>query len=135
MIVGRHALVETSFGVATIDLEADELVSLEPGDPLPRPTVEGVQLPLLVTADALGSRIVAIVNRKPPLLVSDDGGTSWRESGGGLPAGRALAIAADHPDLILYASATRVFVSEDGGRFWRSLEPELEGIEAVAWED
>jgi hypothetical protein len=135
VIVGRRALVETSFGIASIDLESDELVSLEPGEPLPRPTVEGVRLPLLVTADALGSRIVAIVDRKPPLLVSDDGGASWRESGGGLPAGRALAIADDHPDLILYASATRVFVSEDGGRFWRSLEPELEGIEAVAWED
>jgi hypothetical protein len=134
VIAGRLALVETSFGIATIDLEADELMSLEPGGPLPRPAVE-LELPLLVAADALGSRIVAILDRKPPLLVSDDGGTSWRESGGGLPAGRAIAIADDHPDLILYASPTRVFVSEDGGRFWRSLEPELEGIEAVAWRD
>ena len=134
MIEGRRALAETSFGIATIDLDDDELVSLEPGEPLPRPSVEGLSLPLLVAADALGSRIVAVVGRKPPLLVSDDGGATWREAGGGLPPGRAVAIAGDHPDLVLFASETRVFVSADGGRFWRSLRPELEGIEAVAWE-
>lgn len=134
MIVGRRALAETSFGIATIDLETDELVSLEPGDPLPRTTVPGLALPLLVAADTLGPRIVAVVDRKPPLLVSDDAGTTWREAGGGLPAGRTVAIARDHPDLVLYASETRVYVSEDGGRFWRALEAELEDIEAVAWE-
>lgn len=134
MIESRRALAETSFGVATIDLETDELVSLEPGVALPRPSVEGITLPLLVAADTLGSRVVALVERKPPLLVSDDSGATWREAGGGLPAGAAIAIARDHPDLVLYASRTRVFVSTDGGRFWRALEPELEGIEAVAWE-
>jgi photosystem II stability/assembly factor-like uncharacterized protein len=135
VIVGRRALVETSFGIATIDLETDELVSLELGDPLPRTSVAGLALPLLVAADTLGSRVVAVVDRKPPLLVSDDGGTTWREAGGGLPGGKAVAIARDHPDLVLYASESRVFVSEDGGRFWRSLEAELEDVRAVAWDD
>ena len=135
MIAGRRALVETSFGIVTVDLETEEVVGLEPGEPLSRPVVDGLALPLLVTADALGSRVVAIVDRKPPLLVSDDSGATWRESGGGLPPGRAIAIAPDHPDLVLYASETRLFLSQDGGRFWRSLEPELEGVEAAAWEE
>jgi hypothetical protein len=135
VITGRRALAETSFGIATIDLEADELVSLEPGPALPRTGVEGLALPLLVAADTLGPRIVAVVDRKPPLLVSDDGGETWRETGGGLPPGTSVAVARDHPDLVLYASETRVYLSVDGGRFWRSLEPELEGIEAVGWEE
>jgi hypothetical protein len=44
----------------------------------------------------------------------------------------ALAISADHPDDLVYASRARVFVSRDGGRFWSALPPELEGITAVA---
>ena len=82
-----------------------------------------------------GSRVVAVVDRRPPLVVSDDAGSTWREAGSGLPAGRAVAISRAHPDLVLFASATRLYVSEDGARFWRSLTPELEGIAAVAWEE
>jgi hypothetical protein len=52
---------------------------------------------------------------------------------GGLPPGRALAIAQDDPDLILYAARNRLFVSRDGGRFWHALAPELPEIRAVAW--
>jgi len=135
VITGRRALAETSFGIATIDLDDDELVSLEPGDPLVQPAVEGLSLPRLVAADAFGARIVAVVDTRPPLLVSDDAGATWREAGGGLPPGRAVAISRDHPDLVLFASETRVFVSSDGGRFWRSLTPELEAIVAVAWDE
>jgi hypothetical protein len=135
VIAGRRALAETSFGIATIDLDDDELVSLEPGDPLVQPAVEGLSLPRLVAADAFGARIVAVVDTRPPLLVSDDAGATWREAGGGLPPGRAVAISRDHPDLVLFASETRVFVSSDGGRFWRSLTPELEAIVAVAWDE
>lgn len=130
----RYVLAETAFGIATVEAGTGELVSLEPGPSLPRTTVEGLGLPRLVAADASGARIVAAVDRKPPLVVSDDAGTTWREAGGGLPPGRAVAISAAHPDLVVYASATRLFVSEDGGRFWRALAPELEEIEAVAWE-
>lgn len=135
MIAGRRALAETSFGIATIDLDDDELVSLEPGDPLVQPAVEGLSLPRLVAADAFGARVVAVVDTRPPLLVSDDAGATWREAGGGLPPGRAVAISRDHPDLVLFASETRVFVSSDGGRFWHSLTPELEAIVAVAWDE
>jgi len=73
------------------------------------------------------------VARRPPLVVSDDAGQTWREAGGGLPAGTAIAIDADDPDLLLYASEARLFLSEDGGRFWRALEPELIGITALAF--
>ena len=73
--------------------------------------------------------------RPEPLAVSDDAGTTWREAGGGLPPEREVAISAAHPDLVVYASATRLSVSADGGRFWRALEPELDGIAAVAWDD
>jgi hypothetical protein len=130
-----RVLVETAFGIATVDVEEDELVSLEPGEPLARPVVEGLTLPRLVAADAHGSRIVAVLDLKPPLVVSDDAGATWREAGGGLPPGRDVAIASQHPDFVLYASETRVFVSRDGGRFWQALQPELEGIGAVAWEE
>jgi hypothetical protein len=130
-----RALVETAFGIATIDVDEDELVSLEPGEPLVPPSVEGLGLPRLVAADAHGSRVVAVLDLKPPLAVSDDAGTTWREAGGGLPPGRAVAISRAHPDLVLYASETRVFVSRDGGRFWHGLQPELAGISAAVWED
>jgi hypothetical protein len=46
-----------------------------------------------------------------------------------------VAISPDHPDRMLYGSESRLFVSDDGGRFWRSLALELEGITAVAWVD
>lgn len=131
----RYVLAETAFGIATVEVESGELLSLEPGPALPRPVVEGIALPRLVTADAHGSRIVAVVDRKPPLVVSDDAGATWREAGGGLPPGRAVAISAVHPDHVVFGSATRLFVSEDGARFWRALSPELEEISAVAWED
>lgn len=135
MSTERYVLAETAFGIATVEAETGELVALDPGAPLPRTVIEGIGLPRLVAADAHGARIVAVVDRKPPLVVSDDAGTTWREAGGGLPPGRAIAISAAHPDLVVYASATRLFVSTDGGRFWRALEPELDGIAAVAWDD
>jgi hypothetical protein len=135
MIAGQRVLAETPYGIATVDLDGDEVVELEPGDPLARPLVEGLSLPRLVAADAVGARIVAVVDTRPPLLVSDDVGTTWHEAGGGLPPGRAVAISREHPDLVVFASETRLHVSDDGGRFWRVLAPELDGISAVAWDD
>ena len=79
--------------------------------------------------------MVAVLNRRPPLAISHDAGVTWREAGGGLPAGRAAAIAADNPDRIAFAAASRVYVSTDGGRFWRALEPEFDEIVRVAWLD
>lgn len=125
------ALVGTSFGVFELDLDE------ETAEPTPELMVEPsrheVVLPLLVAADAVGARVVAVVARRPPLVLSDDAGSTWREIGGGLPAGRAVALDPDQPDRILFASESRVFLSEDGGRFWRSLAPELIGITAVAF--
>jgi len=123
------ALVGTSFGVFQLDLDE------ETAEPAPDCELSGTQpdvsLPLLVAADAAGSRIVAVVARRPPLVLSDDAGITWREIGGGLPAGRAVALDPDRPDRILFGSESRVYVSEDGGRFWRVLELELIGITAL----
>lgn len=130
----RHVLAETAFGIATVDADTGELVALEAGEPLPRPSVEGLGLPRLVAADVHGSRVVAALDLRPPLAVSDDAGVTWREAGAGMPPVVAVAIAHDHPDVVAAVTATRVYVSHDGGRFWRSLPMELEGIVAVAWD-
>jgi hypothetical protein len=44
-----------------------------------------------------------------------------------------VAIDEDNPDRVVYAARNRLYVSEDGGRFWRALAPELPAIEAVAF--
>jgi hypothetical protein len=121
----------TADGVFVVDLEQDELVDVE-ADAVEaeRPHVE---LPRVVAAAASGSTVVAVVDRRPPLAVSHDAGRTWHESGGGLPAGVAVAIDEDNPDRIVYAARNRLYVSEDGGRFWRSLAPELPAIESVAF--
>ena len=77
--------------------------------------------------------MVALVDRRPPLLVSQDGGGTWTEAGGGLPPGFDVSVDPDDPDRVLYAARNRIYLSETGGRFWRSLEPELPDVEAVAW--
>jgi hypothetical protein len=126
-------LVETRLGIATVDVEAGELLELEPGPPLAHPAVDGIDLPLLVAADAHGSTVVAVVDRRPPLVVSNDGGLTWREAGAGLGRGVAVAISPEHPDLVAFATAERIHVSRDGGRFWTALEVELPSITAVGF--
>ena len=64
-------------------------------------------------------------------LVSNDAGRTWREAGGGLPPGRAIAIAEDDPDHVVYAARNRLYVSRNGGVFWPALTVELPEIEAV----
>ena len=58
---------------------------------------------------------------------------TWREAGGGLPKGTAVAIDEDNPDRMLYAARNRLFISKDGGRFWLALTLELPEIRAVAF--
>jgi hypothetical protein len=126
------ARVRTADGVAIVDLDDESLVALDPTagfEARPEPAVE---LPLVVTAAAAGSTVVAVVDTKPPIVVSHDAGVTWRESGRGLPAGRAVAISDDDPDLVVYATRNRLYLSRDGGRFWRGLALELPEIEAVA---
>ena len=78
--------------------------------------------------------MIAVVDRRPPLAVSNDAGRTWRESGGGLPPGRGVAIADDDPDFVVYAARNRLYLSTDGGRFWRALAPELPALAAVTLE-
>jgi hypothetical protein len=127
------ALVECALGVATIDLDEEELVELGEGG-LPAGTLE-LSLPLVVAADRVGARIVAVLDRRPPLVLSDDAGATWHETGGGLPPGRDVAISPDHPDTVLYASVGRLYLSRDGGRFWEALAVELPEISRVSWPD
>ena len=124
-----RALVRTVDGVFEVDLEEELVLGLVDA-PVEPERVE-VSLPLVVAAARSGSTVIAIVDRRPPLAISNDAGRTWREAGGGLPPGRALAIAEDDPDYVLYAARNRLHLSEDGGRFWRSLAPELPEIEAV----
>src|SRR5206468_11683537 len=92
-----------------------------------------VELPRVVASAASGATLVAVVDRRPPLAISNDAGRTWREAGGGLPPGFAVAIDDDNPDLMLFAARNRLYLSENGGIFWRALVPELPEIEAVAF--
>ena len=125
-----RGLVATVDGVFEVDLE-EEVVLGSSEAHVERPALE-LPLPRVVAAAASGSTVIAVVDRRPPLAVSNDSGRTWREAGGGLPAGRAIALADDNPDYALYAARNRLYLSEDGGRFWRSLAPELPAIEALA---
>jgi len=125
--------VETGEGVYTIDAETEQVVDFVAGAELSETPQPRVELPLLVASAREGSTVVAVLDRRPPLVVSHDAGSSWREAGGGLPPGRAVAIAEGNPDRMLYATEHRVYVSQDGGRFWRALEPELPEIKRVGW--
>jgi len=125
-----RALVRTVDGVFEVDLDEEEVLGLI--DAPVEPSRVEVSLPLVVAAASSGSTVIAIVDRRPPLAISNDAGRTWREAGGGLPTGRALAIAEDDPDYVLYAGRNRLHLSENGGLFWRSLAVELPEIEAVA---
>jgi hypothetical protein len=124
-----QARVATAFGAALVDLETGDVELVD--EDAPTAGAAEVSLPLLIAADRVGARVAAVVNRRPPLMLSDDTGLTWREAGGGLPAGTAVAIHRDEPDRLLFASESRLFLSEDGGWFWRVLELELIGITAV----
>jgi hypothetical protein len=82
--------------------------------------------------DASGSTVVLLLDRRPPLMVSHDSGSTWSERGSGLPPGKAVALG-ESPDDVLYAGRNRVYVSRDGGVFWRAVAVELPEIRDVAW--
>ena len=122
------AAVRTAAGTYLVDLVEEEVIGeTEPFEP----ARVDVTLPRVVGAAASGSTVVAVVDRRPPLAVSNDAGRTWREAGGGLPPGFAVAIDDDNPDLMLFAARNRLYLSENGGIFWRALVPELPDIEAV----
>jgi hypothetical protein len=123
------AIVSTTAGTFAVDLETEEAEpfagELEPLEVL------SLNLPRLVAAATAGATVIAVLDTKPPLVVSHDAGTTWRESGRGLPPGRAVAIAVDDPDTAVYAARNRLYVTRDGGVFWNALAVELPEIEAV----
>ncbi|HEY3183728.1 MAG TPA: hypothetical protein VGJ77_12885 [Gaiellaceae bacterium] len=122
------ALVATAAGTFAVDLETDEV---EPAEEFDAPPGPELNLPRVVASAAAGSTVVAVVDARPPLVVSHDAGTTWQESGRGLPPGRAVAVADDDPDLLVYAARNRLYVSRNGGRFWTALAVELPEITAV----
>lgn len=124
-----RALVDTADGVFSVDLDTEEVEPAEDEPVEPARTETG--LPRVVAAAASGSTVVAVVDARPPILVSYDAGRTWNESGRGLPPGFAVAIG-DDPDVVLYAARNRLYVSRDGGRFWHALAVELPDIVAVA---
>ena len=126
-----NALIGTVAGTWLVDLEEEEVVVQV--DEQVSPQAVTVELPLLVAAAAAGSTVLAVVDRRPPLVVSHDAGYTWHEAGGGLPKGTAVAVNEANPDRMLYAARNRLFVSGDGGRFWRALVLELPEITAVTF--
>jgi hypothetical protein len=127
------AAVGTVAGVFLVDVEDESL--LGEGTEVAAAERPEVALPRVVAAAQAGATVVAVVERRPPLMLSNDGGVTWREAGGGLPPGFAVAIAEDDPDRMLYAARNRLYVSANGGVFWRSLPFELPDIDSVAWID
>jgi hypothetical protein len=125
-----NVLVATVAGSFAVDLETDEV---EPWDgAVSPPPAPRLNLPRVVAAAATGSTVVVVVDAKPPLLISHDAGSTWRESGRGLPPGRAIAISDDDPDLLVYAARNLLYVSRNGGVFWSALALELPEIEQIA---
>ena len=125
-MIARVATIE---GVFEVDLET-ELVEPGAGDVDFQHIDTG--LPRVVATASAGSTVAAVVDGRPPLLVSHDSGRTWRDSGRGLPAGFAVAVFEDDPDVILFAGRNRLYVSRDGGRFWEGLAVELPDIETVS---
>ena len=123
------ACIETEAGTFGVDLDSGELLPEPSFEPEAAPPLN---LPLVLAAAQAGSTVVAVVDARPPILVSHDGGLTWRESGRGLPPGRAVAVAEDEPDTMVYAARNRLYVSRDGGVFWTALEVELPEIDALA---
>jgi hypothetical protein len=135
-----RALVGCADGLYTVEVgdeaEGDELVSYEEGEALGRERRLDLVPPWAASqsldVDALGATIVLLLDRRPPLMISTDRGATWTERGAGLPAGRAVALG-ETPDDILFAGRNRVFVSRNGGVFWRALAVELPEIHEIAW--
>jgi photosystem II stability/assembly factor-like uncharacterized protein len=123
------ALVRTVDGTFAVDLEADDVMPWD--GPTSQPEEVVLNLPRLVAAAATGATVMAVVDAKPPLLVSHDAGSTWRAAGHGLPPGRAVALAEANPDVALYAARNRLYLSRDGGRFWAALTIELPEIESI----
>ena len=134
-------LAECSDGLYLVELGAtgddDQLAGRQPGGtvpdrPRPLELVPEWASSLLADVDAVWSTVMLVLDRRPPLLASYDLGQTWSERGSGLPRGRAISLA-ENPDHVLYGARNRLYVSSDGGRFWRSVAVELPEVRDVAW--
>jgi hypothetical protein len=96
-----NAVARTLAGTFVIDLEDEEVIGEVDAF---EPAKVNVELPRVVAAAASGATIVAVVDRRPPLAISNDAGRTWREAGGGLPPGFAIAVHEDNPDLMLFSA-------------------------------
>jgi hypothetical protein len=126
------ALVGTASGTFAVDLETAEV---EPDEPFTPARPPQLNLPRVVAAAEAGSTVVAVVDAKPPLLVSHDAGATWRESGRGLPALFAVAIDDLDPDVVVVAARNRLYLSRDGGIFWNPIDVELPDVETLMLRD
>jgi hypothetical protein len=68
-----RAIAQTGFGAFAVDLETEEI---EPAASVESPPSLQLSLPRVVAAAAVGSTVVAVVDRKPPLVVSRDAGVT-----------------------------------------------------------
>jgi photosystem II stability/assembly factor-like uncharacterized protein len=70
------------------------------------------------------------------VFISGDGGVTWRESGLGEHAVRAMAQADSDPDTIVAGALDGIFVSHDGARSWQRVTPagddELRNFDSLA---
>ncbi len=125
--------MQTIDGILLVDVDDEQVLGA--GTEVPEVDAPRVELPRTVATARSGATIVAVVDRRPPLAISRDNGSTWTEAGGGLPAGFAVAVAEDDPDRMLYGARNRLYVSVTGGVFWRALTLELPDVLAVAWID
>ena len=70
------AAVETVDGVVLVDVEEEAV--LGPGKELPAGDAPKVDLPRVVATARAGATVVAVVDRRPPLAISNDAGATWR---------------------------------------------------------
>jgi hypothetical protein len=116
--------------------DEDQLAGRQPGGAVERSRPLGLvpswAAERLVDIDAVGSAIFLALDRRPPLMVSHDAGHTWVERGAGLPPPRAVAVR-ENPDHVLYGGRNRLYVSGNGGVFWRAVAVELPEIRDVAW--
>jgi hypothetical protein len=129
-----RVVVSTEAGPFEVDLDEETVEPWTHAVPA-RPADPALNLPRVVAAAATGSTVVAVVDAKPPLLVSHDAGSTWRESGRGLPSGQAVSISESDPDTVVYAARNRLYVSRDGGLFWAALAVELPMIADVTFSE
>jgi hypothetical protein len=117
------ALVDTVEGVFEVDLDSEEVgpsAGRSPRSawtPLPRDRRGGGGLDSC-RRDRRPAAHPRLATRAP-----------WRESGRGLPPGRAVS--SEDPDVILFAGRNRLYLSRDGGRFWHPLGTELPDMLAI----